>query len=34
VACAEDAAYVADTNAHRIVRVAYESGEAEEVEIS
>ena len=34
VACAEHAAYVADTNAHRIVRVAYGSVEAEEVEIS
>ena len=34
VACAEHAAYVADTNAHRIVRVTYGSGEVEEVEIS
>lgn len=34
VACGEHAAYVADTNAHRIVRVPYGSGEVEEVDIS
>ncbi|HEY9516391.1 MAG TPA: alkyl hydroperoxide reductase [Gemmatimonadaceae bacterium] len=31
VACGEVAAYVADTNAHRVMRVAYASGEMEEL---
>lgn len=33
VACGDRAAYVADTNAHRIVRVAYDSGAVQEVEV-
>ncbi|HEU4641278.1 MAG TPA: alkyl hydroperoxide reductase [Gemmatimonadaceae bacterium] len=33
VACAEEYAYVADTNAHRIVRVRYETGLMEEMEV-
>lgn len=33
VACARTGAYVADTNAHRLVRVGWESGEVEEVEL-
>jgi sugar lactone lactonase YvrE len=36
VACGEKAAYVADTNAHRVLRIAYSQGkgESEEVEIA
>ena len=32
VACGRDAAYVADTNAHRVLRVDYRGGEVQEVE--
>ena len=32
VACGRDAAYVADTNAHRVLRVDYRDGEAREVD--
>jgi sugar lactone lactonase YvrE len=33
VACGKDAAYVADTNAHRVLRVGYRDGEVQEVEL-
>jgi len=33
VACGVDAAYVADTNAHRVLRVDYKGGEVREVEL-
>ncbi len=33
VACASDAAYVADTNAHRVLRVEYRGSEVAEVEL-
>lgn len=33
VACGRDAAYVADTNAHRLLRVRYDSGEVRAVEL-
>ena len=33
VACGRDAAYVADTNAHRVLRVDYRDGEVREVEL-
>src|SRR5690606_11063539 len=33
VACGRDAAYVADTNAHRVLRVGYRESEVVEVEI-
>ncbi|HET7623306.1 MAG TPA: alkyl hydroperoxide reductase [Gemmatimonadaceae bacterium] len=33
VACGRDAAYVADTNAHRVIRVSYREGEAVEVDL-
>ena len=33
VACGKDAAYVADTNAHRLLRIDYRDGEAHQVEL-
>ena len=33
VACGMDAAYVADTNAHRVLRVGYQESEVVEVEL-